>query len=563
MQGNEDKALNGDVTSSEGAARDSAAPGPRPDDAETSTDAFTTLIAAPDDHADDTDDTAEDAEDDKASTARVAGWGRVFRGNRTLWVVAIVAILSLVAGLAVQRFIISPAEAAAKADAAPPGLVTAPVEFRELNNDVTIRADVGYADATKVTIDTTSLQGAAVVTGKVPKVGDKLDKLSIAMEIGGRPVIVLPGELPSYRTLRIGVSGPDVKQLKQALTQVGIDPGDVDSDVFDQTLADAVARMYSDAGYSVPAGEEGSQDTYRTAQDGVSTAEESVATAESALNKAAAGPTEVEQLEANNAVNNAQAALDAAKADPSQAGQVGELQGALDVAVAQRNAAFAEKDVSAERAAVDSAYKTLERAKEDLEEARQAVQASLPASEVLFLTQLPRRVDEVTAKRGAVVTDSVMTVSGATVRLTGGVAEADAKLLAKDDKASFELPDGKSVEAKVTKITAGEAGKRWSVVLEPAELTADQISAVQGENVRVKIPIGATDGEVLAVPLAALTAGPDGGSRVEVVDSDPRDGSEAKTHLVTVETGLSAGGFVEVKPKKGDLKKGALVVIGK
>ena len=31
----------------------------------------------------------------------------------------------------------------------------------------------------------------------------------------GRPVIVLPGDLPVYRTLRVGVSGPDVIQLNR------------------------------------------------------------------------------------------------------------------------------------------------------------------------------------------------------------------------------------------------------------------------------------------------------------------------------------------------------------
>ena len=37
-----------------------------------------------------------------------------------------------------------------------------------------------------------------------------------------------------------------------------------------------------------------------------------------------------------------------------------------------------------------------------------------------------------------------------------------------------------------------------------------QITQLQGKNVRVKLAIGATDGEVLSVPLAALTAGPGG-----------------------------------------------------
>src|SRR5690606_39783692 len=109
--------------------------------------------------------------------------------------------------------------AAAGAGEAPePGLVTVPVECGPLSNDVTLRADVGYADAVDVTVDTASLDGAAIVTGQVPEQGAELAALSVALEVAGRPIIVLPGELPAYRTLRVGVSGPDVLQLKQALT---------------------------------------------------------------------------------------------------------------------------------------------------------------------------------------------------------------------------------------------------------------------------------------------------------------------------------------------------------
>ena len=106
------------------------------------------------------------------------------------------------------------------------------------------------------------------------------------------------------------------------------------------------------------------------------------------------------------------------------------------------------------------------------------------------------------------------------------------------------------------------ATDRWSVTLEPAPFTAEQIQQVQGSNVRVQIPVGATEGDVLSVPPSALTAGPGGESRVEVVVGDPRDGEDAETRLVTVETGLAAGGYVEVKPIKGELEEGDLVVVG-
>src|SRR6218665_1636676 len=127
---------------------------------------------------------ASDSGDD-VDISRVSGWRRILRGNRTLGIVALCAVVSLVAGLLVGRFLIAPAEAS---EAPEPGLVTVPVEFGSLSNDVTLRADVGYADAVDVTIDTTG--GGSIVTGAVPEVGATLNPLSIAMEVIGRPVIV-------------------------------------------------------------------------------------------------------------------------------------------------------------------------------------------------------------------------------------------------------------------------------------------------------------------------------------------------------------------------------------
>ena len=68
---------------------------------------------------------------------------------------------------------------------------------------------------------------------------------------------------------------------------------------------------------------------------------------------------------------------------------------------------------------------------------------------------------------------------------------------------------------------------------------------------------------MLYVPLAAITAGPGGEARVEVVDGDPKDGADAKTRLVVVETGLAAAGAVEVTAVDGDLEEGDLVVVGR
>jgi len=508
---------------------------------------------------------AEDAGAPRGRFAALRGWGRVFRGNRPLWITSAVAVASLVIGLLVGTFVVSPVEAASRADAPEPGLITVPVEFGELSNDVTIRADVGYADAVEVTIDTATLSGPAVVTGQVPEVGAELNSLSIALEVAGRPVIVLPGDLPAYRSLRFGVSGPDVVQLKNALRSVGIDGGDPASNVFDAQTAAGITALYAAVGYPAPSGDEGAAQAVSAAEAGVRSAQQAVAAARADLDKARSGADVVTVKSADNAVAAAQRAVDDAIAANRPASEIADLQDTLALRRLERQQLDAPADTSAQRAAVDAANAQVEQAQQDLQRAREGSMAFLPSSEVLYLTGLPRRVDTVNVARGAVLQGAAMTVSGATVRLSGSAGEADAALLQVGGEASFDLPDGTPHRAVITALapsTSKDSTGRWSIELEPDPLTPEQIQQMQGSNVRVAIPVGATEGEVLSVPVAALTAGPGGEARVEVVEGDPRD-PDAKTRLVTVKTGLAASGAVEITPLEGVVDEGDLVVVGR
>lgn len=494
-----------------------------------------------------------------------ARWARVLHGNRALWIVALIAVASLVAGLVVGRFVISPADAAASAEAPAPGLITVPVDFGQLSNDVTIRGEVGYADATEVTLDTTSLSGPAIVTGRVPAPGAEFGPLAIALEIAGRPVIVLPGDLPAYRTIRFGMSGPDVVQFKQAMAAVGIDAGDPASDVFDAAAAQAVTALYGLVGYAPPPAPEGSADAVQGASEGVSAAQQSLAAANDELARAGAGASAVALREADNQIARVQRELDAARVlDPADPLLVADLEDQLALAKLQRAEVAEPADTRGQRAAVDAAREQVSRAQEALSRAREEALPFLPSSEILYLSALPRRVDAVTAARGSILQGAAMTVSGASLELTGSAAEADAKLLEVGGEASFELPDGATHRAVIAEIVPGEDGSaRWTIGFTPDPLAPEQVQQLQGANVRVSIPVGATQGDVLFVPLAAVTAGPGGESRVEVVDGDPRDGDRAETRLVVVETGLAADGSVEVRPVDGGIEEGDLVVVGR
>lgn len=513
-------------------------------------------------------------------------------GNRTLAVLAGVAAVSLVAGLGLSRLVLNPAEAAARTAPPEAGPITVPVESRELSNDVTVRGDVVFDDAVDLRVETADLGERAVVTGQVPEVGATLDAGSVALEIAGRPVLVLPGGLPTYRTLGLGVSGPDVLQLKAALGALGIGAGDTASDVYDTATAGGVAELYRRAGYPVPSPSEEASEAVTAAERAVRSAEAEVSAAEGALASAGGGAGGAQVAAADAAVRSAERAvtvaqveLDSCAAEGCTPGERARRQAAVDdardavgVAQAERAALDAGPDTSGERASLTAARDGLADARETLEDAREDTVVALPASEVVFLETLPRRVDAVSVRRGGTVEGSVMSVSGATLQVVATADRADAALLTVGATGTAVLDD-QELPVTISAIEAGTgsgggsgggdgaeggsggddagASGRSTVTLLPGELTPEQVAALQGSNVRVRIPVSSTSGSVLAVPLAALTAGPGGESRVEVM------GEDGATALVEVETGLAAGGYVEVTAAGGaTLAEGDLVVIG-
>jgi hypothetical protein len=82
-----------------------------------------------------------------------------------------------------------------------------------------------------------------------------------------------------------------------------------------------------------------------------------------------------------------------------------------------------------------------------------------------------------------------------------------------------------------------------------------------GFGVRLTVTVNSTDGDVLAVPVAALSVGPDGESRVEVERA--AGNGDGAVELVAVTVGLSAEGYAEITPIGGAvLREGDRVVVG-
>ena len=230
------------------------------------------------------------------------------------------------------------------------------------------------------------------------------------------------------------------------------------------------------------------------------------------------------------------------------------------LAAAQQTLAdlLAEPDTTDAVRVVESARSELRDATEDLAELEAATGVWLPAGELVFLKRLPVRVDLLTAERGSTVSGSFMTVTGSELAVRGSVSQRDVDRVSEGMQIRIE---DRSLEEPVTGTirlldrragTRGVAPDRHYV-----EIVAQAIpDHLVGRNIKIVIPVGGTDGPVLVVPNAALSATASGLTRVEVEQPD------GTTRFVSVEPGLSTGGRAEVTPVDGELIAGDLVVVG-
>lgn len=185
----------------------------------------------------------------------------------------------------------------------------------------------------------------------------------------------------------------------------------------------------------------------------------------------------------------------------------------------------------------------------------------LVKSEFIFFESLPIRVDSTNAERGDVADGEIMAVSGARLVIDSALDLDEDELVSVGDQV---IIDHEGLGIEITGTVTAKASIAGTNELPPdqiyLEITPDELrSELSGVNVRIVIPVEArsTEGEVLAVPAAALSATGSGDTVVTVMDAD------GTTRSVVVEPGLAtAAGLVEVTPLEGQLDDDDWVVVG-
>ncbi|GAA4596857.1 peptidoglycan hydrolase-like protein with peptidoglycan-binding domain [Actinoplanes octamycinicus] len=496
--------------------------------------------------------------------------------RRRLAILLAVAAGAAGSGVWAGHRIESPADAARRASAPAASPITVPVERRVIATSIVVRGDVQYSEEYAVTPDPDVGQGAGVtapvVTGHLPRGGSTLKEGTVALEVSGRPIIALQGALPMYRALRPGAKGADVTQLQAALRRLGHLAGRP-SGTFDAATTTAVDRLYDAVGYDpvAPTAEEAQQ--VEAAEQRVTDAHQQTVAAQQALASARSGPPRSEVLAAEGAVDSARRARDLARTERDTAERNGadtatltrltnalaDAENALAVARAQLAELTATTDTKALRRAVTTAQATERTARTALTQVRAASGARLPRGEIVFVPTLPRRVQKVEAKLGQPVEGAALSLTATTSRIDTSISEEERKVLKVgaevrvDDTSSDVAFTGRVAEIADTAGTNGALAGTYYVRIDPRGVDPKRI---EGLNLRVTMPIESTDGEVLAVPVAALVTDAAGTTTVRV----RRGGSDED---VPVTAGLSADGFAEVTPAGGaQLAEGDLVVVG-
>jgi hypothetical protein len=283
--------------------------------------------------------------------------------------------------------------------------------------------------------------------------------------------------------------------------------------------------------------------------------------------KAAEAQLQLAQAAAVKAELEGQAAIRTAESDTSLAAEQLELAAEqLEAAEAAVRSARLEGEMAVQ-SAVDAlqvaeldvrlAAGKADRLAADLDTARSRLGVQVPADEIVFIPALPVRVEEVKARVGDPATAAVMTVTDYQLVIDSSLP-LDAAPLVKPgmpvtiDEQALGVKGAGTVEMVASAPgTHGVDGYHIYFKVRVDETPG----RIEGTSLRLTIPVKSTGKAVTTVPISAVSLAADGTSRVQVKNG------EALEYLV-VEPGLSADGYVEVKPATGTLSPGQLVVVG-
>lgn len=123
----------------------------------------------------------------------------------------------------------------------------------DLSSQTSVSATRGYAGDYKVVNEARGTGGGPGIFTALPAVGQVIRQGHVLYDLDGRPVVLLYGRTPAYRTLSAGMAGADVAELNADLVRLGyategqLDPS---SNYFSPQTSYALQRLQAKLGLS-------------------------------------------------------------------------------------------------------------------------------------------------------------------------------------------------------------------------------------------------------------------------------------------------------------------------
>ncbi len=435
--------------------------------------------------------------------------------RRSILIVAAVAVVMAAGGFLAAQWVISPEDAAARTAAPAAGPITVPVESKKLDAKIVTRGDIGFDGSVQVKLEAGGTEnGAAIVTGRVPEVGSVVENGSILLEVTGRPVLTLSGELPTYRSLAAGSTGPDVEQLEATLAGLGFDPGPQDK-TYDTATGAAVAALYQSLGYPAPQPAAEVTAALTTARAAVDSADQAVVEAQKALDGAQAGPNQPARLRLQSAIDAAQAAYDSARNTPSppNQGAVERTSQALTAVTAQFTALTEALAVAADVAVIADLSAQLEQARQAMAGAQAAVDAANRggAPDAAAVAAAKSQLDIAKAQRDEELKVDTTSQRAVLAAAKAAAAEAQTQLGAARAAATTPLP------AQEVVWLAGLPRRVDEVLVTRGSKVDGAVLSVSGADLAVRGSVSAAEATLLTVGLPAELTIPGGATMPALV----------------------------------------------
>ena len=438
----------------------------------------------------------------------------------------------------------------------------------------------------------------------LPKEGSVVNFGEVLFIIDNKPVILLQGNTPFYRTLDLNSDpGVDIKQVEEALVSLGYaDSTFVPDEVFDEQTSKMLNTLYIDYGIDTKSEITPTEQVLinqkqdeielleNTVSDGGTTLSE-VNNKKKLLDDAKENATKENAAwqAAENEIERIQNLIDEltyeSMSEDTRAGKKAQYEEDIKTQerIQSREAGKESGIDAAEQLAIDNAQKayddTLEsynegvdrdaelaKAREELNELQLSSISETFSPTNAFASKTPIIAGSIINDLGSAVAlnSPLYNISSVGIEVVFQVDATDQETVTLGKNVEIELPTDERVPTVITFIdqvvTQTQAGDFIEVVLEV--LNPEEVEAYDQAPVKVFLTTEVSE-NVLYVPVNALLALAEGGYALEVyegvIEGSTFEGvSGVDTTYVAVEIGVFTDGFVEVI---GNIQEGQLVVV--